>query len=427
MTKLLAGFGRADITPHLGFALVGYGNRPGGATAVHDRISAKALVIETEEGCWALVAVEMCYLNINTVRDIRQLIAQRVGIPSAHVLISTTHTHAGPRDREQGNWDRPLIEIIADAVTNAYEARQPARIGTGYSFLYGYSINRRWLDRPVDPGIALLRVDDANGNLLGLWSNFACHAVVLGYDNYQVSGDWPGYAMSKLEAELGGNVTCLFSQGGAGDVNPLVSGVRQRLRSGHPVLAIGDVSAYYGARTDPQSWSIGDRGGGTFAEVAEVGEAFATEVLHTIKTIQTTDAITPCWAEQVIVNAAADSGEHPNRVKPPLMTDLADILDETQIPAEVQILKIGDLVLVGEPGEVFGETAWKLKEHLRALGYKTPALVSYANGWLAYLPEPGAFPEGGYEPHWAVSLNISKQFQPRVRAAIEPVVQSGIR
>lgn len=96
MTKLLAGFGRADITPHLGFALVGYGNRPGGATTVHDRISAKALVIETAEGCWALVAVEMCYLNINTVRDIRQLIEQQLGIPPAHVLIATTHTHARP-------------------------------------------------------------------------------------------------------------------------------------------------------------------------------------------------------------------------------------------------------------------------------------------------------------------------------------------
>lgn len=427
MAKLLAGFGRSDITPHLGFALVGYGNRPGGATGVHDRLSAKALVMETDDGCWALVSVEMCYLNINTVRDLRQIIEQRLGIPSAHVMVATTHTHAGPRDRESGNWDRPLIEIIADAVVNAYEARQPARMGTGYSFLYGYSINRRWLDRPVDPGIALLRVDDANGNLLGVWSNFACHSVVLGADNYQVSGDWPGYAMHKVEETLGGTVTALFTQGGAGDVNPLVAGVRERLRSGLPVQAIGNVSIYYGAADDPQRWNIGDRKGGTFAEVAEVGDAYAAELLHTIKTIKTSAAISPCWAEQVIVNAAADPGEHPNRVKPPLMTDLADILDEHNIPAEVQILKLGDLILVGEPGEVFGETAWKLKEHLRALGYKTPALVSYANGWLAYLPEPGAFPEGGYEPHWAVSLNISKQFQPRVRAAIEPVLQKQTR
>jgi hypothetical protein len=58
------------------------------------------------------------------------------------------------------------------------------------------------------------------------------------------------------------------------------------------------------------------------------------------------------------------------------------------------------------------------------MGYKTPALVSYANGCLLYLPEPSAFPEGGYEPNWALSLGISKQFQPRVRQAIEPVLQA---
>ncbi|MBX3014337.1 MAG: neutral/alkaline non-lysosomal ceramidase N-terminal domain-containing protein, partial [Caldilineaceae bacterium] len=110
MTNLLAGFGRADITPHLGFPLVGYGNRASGATGIHDRLSAKALVLETEEGFWVLASVEMCYLGINTVRDLRQLIEQRLGIPPAHVLVATTHTHSGPRDRDSGNWDRPLIE-----------------------------------------------------------------------------------------------------------------------------------------------------------------------------------------------------------------------------------------------------------------------------------------------------------------------------
>ena len=49
--------------------------------------------------------------------------------------------------------------------------------------------------------------------------------------------------------------------------------------------------------------------------------------------------------------------------------------------------------------------------------------MSYANGWMAYLPEPSAFPEGGYEVDWAVSLNISAQLQPRVRTAITPMLQ----
>jgi hypothetical protein len=84
------------------------------------------------------------------------------------------------------------------------------------------------------------------------------------------------------------------------------------------------------------------------------------------------------------------------------------------------------VVLVTQPGEVFAETAWLLKAQLRAMGYSTPVLVSYANGWMAYLPEPSAFPEGGYEVDWAVSLNISAQFQPRFRAAITPILQQRV-
>ncbi len=60
------------------------------------------------------------------------------------------------------------------------------------------------------------------------------------------------------------------------------------------------------------------------------------------------------------------------------------------------------------------------------MGYSTPVVVSYANGWMAYLPEPSAFPEGGYEVDWAVSLNISAQFQPRFRAAITPILQQRV-
>jgi hypothetical protein len=67
------------------------------------------------------------------------------------------------------------------------------------------------------------------------------------------------YTVSDLEQKLGPDVTCLFFQGGAGDINPLIEGVRQRLRNGQPVRAIGDVSSYYGELKGPQEWSIGDR------------------------------------------------------------------------------------------------------------------------------------------------------------------------
>jgi neutral ceramidase len=423
MTALLAGFAKTDISPKVGCQMVGYAGRPSGATGVHDPLHARAMVLENEQGTWALITADLCYLNAESVAEIRAAVQQRVGITPQRLFVATTHTHAGPHDRHPENWDRPLAELISDAVEQAHQARRPARLGSGYGFLYGYSINRRWLDRPVDPGIAFLRVDDAGGNLMGILSIFGCHAVVLGSNNLLISGDWPGYAMAKVEESLGPNTTCLFMQGGAGDINPLVADVRTRLRSGHAVRAIGGVATYYGAADDPQAWGIGNRQGGTFAEVAELGNAFANEVLYLAKTTETGPGAATLWSEQVTINAAAEPGDYAERPSAILSTELPTIANEGEIPAELMLMGLGDMLLAGQPGEVFSETAVNLRIRLRALGYRTPALVSYANGWLLYLPEAGAFAEGGYEPDWARTLGISPHFQCRAWQAIAPLLE----
>jgi hypothetical protein len=426
MAIFRAGFGRSDITPKLGCQLVGYSNRPSGAVGVHDPLSARALVLEDDGGRWAIISIEFCYVNADTAQVIRAAIQKRVDIPPAHIFMATTHTHAGPHDRHAENWDRPLAEVIADAVEVACQALQPARLGSGYGFLYGYSINRRWLDRPVDPAVAVLRIDNNDGQPLGLVANFACHAVVLGYDNLLISGDWPGYACAKMEQVLGAGTTCLFLQGGCGDINPLVEGVRKHLSGDQTVIAIGEVSAYYGPFDDPHRWNIGDRGGGTFEEVAELGEVFAAEVLRVARRISSKTPSNPLWSEQLTINAAADPDEP--RMEPPawsraLVTE-APAISNQQIPVEIMLLGLDGVVLVGQPGEVFSETAVMIRTKLRTMGYTTPMLVTYANGWFAYLPVPEAFDEGGYEPGWAVRLGISRYFQVRVWEAIVPVLSS---
>ncbi|MBX3010258.1 MAG: neutral/alkaline non-lysosomal ceramidase N-terminal domain-containing protein [Caldilineaceae bacterium] len=423
--ELRAAFGRAEITPKLGCRLMGYGNRASGATAVHDPLFARLLVIEVADTQWALISCEFCYLNVVSVQEIRSAIAQQTGIAPTNVFLATTHTHSGPSDRDADNWARPLAEIIAEAVKAAVARLEPAQLASGYGMLYGYSINRRWIDRPVDPGLGVIRIDNIQGQTLGLVTNFACHAVVMGPDNLQVSADWPGYACTKLEAALGHDATCLFLQGGAGNINPLVAGVRQALQSGRPVVSIGDISAYYGPKASPERYNVGNRTGGTFAEVAELGEAFATEVLHIYQGLQPAPLQRAPWTEQIIVKAIADHdetvvGEKPSRS--PTVTDY-ELLLAAGLPAEIMLFQLGDALLVGQPAEVFSETAVQLKRHLRALGYPTPMLVSYANGWLSYLPEPEDFPEGGYEVGRAYGMGSSRYFQPRVRAALEPVFQ----
>jgi len=423
MSPLKVGVGRSTITPRNGVEMVGYFNRPGVSTGVHDDLHARAIVLDSGTEQVALCSVELLWMRKREIEPIRRTVAARCGLKDSQIFIFTTHTHGGPAVHQPENWDYPLHERIADAIVEAYETRQPARLGCGFGQLFGYNINRRWLNRPADPSVGVMRIDDAAGKPLAVLGNYACHAVVMGYDNLLITGDWAGYASRLLEAELGDGAVALFSQGGAGDVNPLTETVRQRLAAGHPVAAIGDVSFYYGY--DPQAadaWNIGDRGGGAFLECETLARAYCAEVMRVWRGIapQSEAAI---WLEQVTVEAAVGADEPPATG---LLPSLSSILGEevgATIPLDIRLVGIGSAVLLGQPGEIFSETAVEFRKRAQGLGYTHPMLISYANDCYAYIPPASAFAEGGYEVIWPLGLGISRYTQDRIAAAIDPLLE----
>ena len=425
MAALRAGFGRSDITPRLGTLLVGYHAPDRRAEGVHDALLARALVLEQGGERWVLLSCDLCFVSLETTQAVRAAVQRRLDIPPDHVWVAALHTHSGPDDLDAAAWDRPLAELIADAVEQACAALRPARIGSGFGTLYGYSINRRWLERPVDPAVLAVRIDDMDGKLLGLVTGFACHAVVMGSDNRQVSADWPGRACQILEQTWGVGSTCLFFQGGCGDINPLVAGVRSRMKSGHTVVSIGDISAYYGPKDDPARWNIGNRGGGTFTEVDEVAQAFAAEVQRVAAGVHTR-MVDSVWSEQLVVDALRNPDEPRIAQSRPFdALDPATLMDaQGRLPAEIMLLAVDGLLLVGEPGEVFSETAVRFRTELQHLGYATPFLVGYANGRLDYLPEPRAYDEGGYEVTYPFYMGISRHFQGRIWQAVEAALRA---
>jgi len=171
--------------------MVGYTNRSGPSIGVHDDLHSRALVVEGEDAIWALSANELCEITTRQVARVRERVSARVPLPPSSVHVCTVHTHSGPYDKNPEDWERPLADLIADAIVQAYDRRAPARVGAGRGRSDGYSINRRFIDRPTDPGMAVLRVEDAEGRALGLVVNWSCHAVVLGYDNLLISAAFP--------------------------------------------------------------------------------------------------------------------------------------------------------------------------------------------------------------------------------------------
>jgi len=64
---------------------------------------------------------------------------------------------------------------------------------------------------------------------------------------------------------------------------------------------------------------------------------------------------------------------------------------------EIQALALGDIMVVGLPGEVFCEITLAIRK-ARPAG--RVLLVSLANDCPAYFPDDKAYDQGGYEPEW---------------------------
>lgn len=419
-----AGISRKPLRPRVGTDLIGYKEQQH-TTAIHDSIHARALVLDDGQIMLALCSIEICILPAALADAIRQAVAAATGIPAANIHLFTTHTHAAPALHDPVVWEQDPIAAIIETITEAYRQRQEASVGFGFGLLYGYSINRRWMNRPIDPSVGVMRVDAADGRPLAILSNFGNHAVVLGSDNDQVSGDWPGYSSRHLEAAIGGDCVALFSQGGAGDINPLTESLRQRLNAGHPMKAIGDVTTLYGGKHD--SYNIEDRRGGTFLEAETIALAYNAEVQRVWQAINTTGDV-ELWNQPVIINAAPTPDEPPvdTQLREQYRQLLPDVDDET-FPMEIMLVGIGPAILTGQPGETFSEDAIHFRRVAQQMGWAYPWLISYANGWYSYLVPEGAHAEGGYEVDMARAMGLSTRLQARILDALLPHLQRHIR
>jgi neutral ceramidase len=409
-----AGFAKVNISPSaFGANLMGYADRTGPALALHDPLWARAAVLEHDGARIAICVVDLCAIGEDIVRSAREQVARHTPIRRDEVLVAATHTHSAPSDLDPSCWPHGLESLIAQAITEAHARAEPARVGVGWGFLSGHTINRRRFEEPVDPAVFVLRVDATNGTPLGALHSFACHPVVLGPDNREVSGDWPATANRLIERALGGAVA-IFAQGSCGDVNPLTARVRQRLVT-EPHVRSGSGICYYGlpSAAGRTGFAIGDRTGGTFAEAEVLGSAVAREAIRVHRGIVTA-GIDRLWTRQLAVSPGGNAAGQAAPLGAHLFPRAAP-----GDPVEIMLIGIDPgVVLVGQPGEVFGETGVGLRRDLRSLGVPDALVIGYANGWRGYLPPPSAYVDGGYEVDWAHAAGLSEALQGDVRRVI---------
>jgi neutral ceramidase len=220
------------------------------SVGIHTRLLARAIVLRQGGQKHALVQADLGGLPYALVQEVASRI-KPTGIDAQHILLAATHSHSSvgaiwPADNNGyafvgGDVFDPRVfdstaQGIAEAIIAANSRVKPARVGFGVSSAPGASSNRsfeafkRNTDIPkdadgqraasVDPTVVVMRVDSAKGKPMALWSNFAVHPTSFGDGNLLFSGDNAGIAARLAEAQIGGGVVDVWTNGAQGDISP---------------------------------------------------------------------------------------------------------------------------------------------------------------------------------------------------------------
>ena len=400
MATLQAGWARRDITPAEGTHMGGYWGRSSGATGVHDPLFVRVVVWRGTSGGAALISLDLVALTAERVARIRHDVSAALPfVEQGAVLVCCSHTHAGPLTipfRGMGEMDPAYLDKICVATEAC--AREAAAALTDASLRYAkptvqIGINRRQAragntvlgknpDGPVIAHAHVLVVQTARGQ--AILFQHACHPVVLGNANHEISADFPGAACAEVERRT--ESFAVFINGAAGDINPRITG-------------------------------------GTFADVDHLGRELGAAVADGATKAMPMSAATVNWqhrhlhlpllsppaavraaCEQAILTlkAALKSGgdEWAQRVSLAQLDWSRACLDAARQPSpptpqlfEIQGLRIGGLVWLGMEGEIFSRYQLDFEA-----GQQGPVvLCGFANGCIGYVPTSDEYVRGGYE------------------------------
>ena len=239
-----AAFYESDVTPPLGGYMWGH-YREKRAEEVHERLHAKAIVVEDAGELAAIVVIDSCSIPENMRDAVTKRIYEYTGIPAEKVCLASNHTHYGVPIHDSPEigcfadkaYCDVFYRIVADTVTLAYHRLEDSNVSFGTSLATGIAFCRngeledgtyvthprykkhvkRLLDTPDEELPVLLFERD--GKPFGAIVCFACHQCTVREEVMGYSGDYAAVLSARLKERYGPDFVTLFLLGTCGDVN----------------------------------------------------------------------------------------------------------------------------------------------------------------------------------------------------------------
>jgi hypothetical protein len=396
------GAGKVDVTPPAS-AL------PPGSRGILDPIYARAIVIDNSKDRVALVSVDTIGIPTAAWEKASRRLALESHIPAANLLLTATHTHSAFVS------EAALVDGVVKAVAKAESRLQPASIayGTGRSYI---NVNRnmmdpqthRWTegpnyDGPSDKTVAVVRFESAAGKPIAVYYNYAVHGVISGQLD-QVSGDIPGATSRYVEESLGPDAVAVWSNGAAGDQNPIYFQQTYDLRA----IRIRD----YAKRGQDISNSMPPGGHGLDRNdpavarlmaqqkqmTVSMGQMLGEEVLHVTRTgTERPAGDDTLWTRQTVVTCPGRERIDSGRAGQP-----GQYKDGPSVPLRLSLMRIGTVVIGGVDAELFSLIGQRFKQESP---FKHSIMATLANGTApsGYIANDAA---AGYETFEVLSSRL---------------------
>jgi len=397
------GCGRADITPPVGCLLAGsYCARR--AEQVARPLEAIAVLLQSRGKRLAFVVLDLILLESADVARIKAEAARSLGLAPEEIFVSCTHTHSGPCTAylhlvpKETEYVDSLPAKVASALEAAAADMKRVRFAGAWGAVYGVSFNRRYLRTdgrvemnaapsrgirpirhagPVDPELSVLYFEGAEGEPAALFAAMALHYVG-GQGPNSIDPDYFRDFRDAVAERMGASCCAVLANGASGDVNNVdifhLADYKADMRAVADKVADEAVRAVreWGFRPGPPDIRCATR---SFTVVKRMPTREMIRAAEKILAETTPDADPVGYGNAKAHLEMAAGGERERTL-------------------ELIAARIGDVAVLGLPGEVFAEIGMTIKTRSP---FPMLHLLGNTNGWHGYIPARHCFAEGSYE------------------------------
>jgi len=388
------GAAAVELEAHDDMVIAG-GITPGKASGQEGKLRAVAIVLAKEPfGKFAIVVCDVLMMKREHLDPVVAEITQATGIPSAHVLINCTHTHHAPSTMVLHGYGlddlftRRVQRAIVQAVTNAHanlskeECRFFFHLGReetvgqnsrqllddGMIYWIGPRTNFVRATGPFDPELPVFAFRDSSDKLRALIFNHSTHTIGTRAPGRRSPGFY-GLAAQEVEAEQGGLVC--FLEGASGSTHNLA-------------LSADECARRIKAATLDALSNVTPR---AVTQLAALKRPFKfrvrqfDEAQEDAAVVRYCRKYSPGYADAVI------------KVFRDMRAQLAPQRGQERV-TWLQVMRIGDVALVGVPAEYFTQLGLDIKNRSP---FRYTCIAELANDWIGYLPNLEGHKLGGYQ------------------------------